>query len=535
MHLTLRKSGWRFQIRIPRDVEPVFGPSPIRLNLGLLAKRHALRTARLLTGRAESVFMLCRKGAGMTEDARDNLVEELHELLLSVMQTSREALDTAEQRRKNDLYLLELRLLTERSAEQKHFGKRLNVLKGHLVDLQDTVSRLPKSARDRVADQVAELSNLVRQSLDGGPPRPLASEELKRWTTYIRKGHAADKKVRTDQNRITDFLDFAGDRPVNKYRYSDFQSFANLLVRVPANYVKEPKTRNMTRQEAADYNDNLPPARRFETLTEKAINTNYFSPLRMFFRTMAAEHDFRSPLSDIGVTIPIDAKESVERSPFTVEELNIWFRATANEKRADLKWLPLLGTLTGARVGELIFLQGKDVYQVGNGWWVADLTTSLDIPDGSKKKRQIKNKTSRRLFALHEVFTQVGFIDYCLSRKHDDWLFPAAFWHGKERVKDPAGAASKRLNIRLEAVGIHKPLEATFHSTRHTAKDIMRIAKIDQRTADRQTGHAPRTEGERYGKKTLRNEEVEVLAVLPLPEGLDLSPYYQKANPRKRR
>jgi integrase len=191
--------------------------------------------------------------------------------------------------------------------------------------------------------------------------------------------------------------------------------------------------------------------------------------------------------------------------------------------------------LTGARVGELIFLQGKDVYQVSNGLWVADLTTSLVIPDGSKKKRQIKNGPSRRLFALHEVLTQVGFIDYCQSRSRDNWLFPVAFLHGKERVKDPADAASKRLNTRLKNVGIHNSLENTFHSTRHTAKDIMRVAKIDPRTADRQTGHAPRTVGERYGKKTLKNEEVEVLAVLPLPEGLDLSPYHQKESPRKRR
>lgn len=535
MHLTLRKSGWRFQIRIPRDVEPAFGRSPIRLNLGLLAKRRALRVARLLTGRAESVFMLCRKGAGMMEDARDKLIEELNDLLLSMMDTSEQALEDAEQRRKAEMEAVTVRLLAARSAEQQQLGERLETLTGKMKGLQESVSKLPKSARDRVADQVAELSRLVRQSLDGGPPRPLASEELERWTINIRNGHAADKKVRTDRNRIADFLNFAGDRPVNKYRYSDFQSFANLLARVPANYVKEPRTRNMTRQEAADYNDGLPPARRFETLSGKAIETNYFSPLRMFFRAMAADHDFRSPLSDISVTIPIDAKESVERSPFTVEELNIWFRAAAKETRADLKWLPLLGTLTGARVGELIFLQGKDIYQVSNGWWVADLTTTLAVPDGSNKKRPIKNKSSRRLFALHEVLTQVGFIEYCRSRGPGDWLFPAAFLYGKTRISDPAGAASKRLNTRLVNVGIHKPLENTFHSTRHTAKDIMRVAKIDARTADRQTGHAPKTVADGYGKKTLKNEEVEVLAVLPLPEGLDLSPYHQKESQRKRR
>lgn len=77
-------------------------------------------------------------------------------------------------------------------------------------------------------------------------------------------------------------------------------------------------------------------------------------------------------------------------------------------------------------------------------------------------------------------------------------------------------------------VGIHKPLESTFHSTRHTAKDIMRVAKVDTRTADLQTGHSMKTIADAYGSKKLRAEEVEVLAALPLPEGLDLTPYFPK-------
>ena len=44
-----------------------------------------------------------------------------------------------------------------------------------------------------------------------------------------------------DSNRIRDFVDFAGNRPVNRYRYSDFQSLANLLARLPANYMKDPQ------------------------------------------------------------------------------------------------------------------------------------------------------------------------------------------------------------------------------------------------------------------------------------------------------
>jgi len=41
MHITQRPGGWRFQIRIPRDVEAHFGSAPIRLNLGPVRKREA--------------------------------------------------------------------------------------------------------------------------------------------------------------------------------------------------------------------------------------------------------------------------------------------------------------------------------------------------------------------------------------------------------------------------------------------------------------------------------------------------------------
>jgi hypothetical protein len=176
-----------------------------------------------------------------------------------------------------------------------------------------------------------------------------------------------------------------------------------VLARVPANYVKDPRLKGMTRQQVADHKDGLPPHLRQDTLATTAIVSNYFSPLRMFFQAMASEHEFRSPLADARITIPIHAKESVERSTFTLEELNMWFIAVAGETRPDLKWLPLLGTLTGARLSEMIFLQGKDIYQVTPELWVADLATDIVVPNGTTSKRPIKNKTSRRLFALHEV------------------------------------------------------------------------------------------------------------------------------------
>lgn len=526
MHLTARPSGWRFQIRIPRPLEPTFGCTPLRLNLGPLPKRPAVRVARLLAGHAERVFRSVETGNRMTDISRDELVEQLLDMLTNVMADAQSTIDNLEKRREAEVKTVTFRLQTARYRDQLEMRGKLKSLGGHIEDIARQVENLPKGQRGDVATQMAALTGAVQQMLAGGADAPLLLDELEKWS-LLRKGHAQDKKIRTDQNRIRDFVDHAGHRPVNRYKYSDFQGFVNLLAKVPANLVKEPKLRGMTRQEAADYNIGLPTEHRYDTLTAKAIDANYLSPLRKFFREMGAEHEFRSPLADMSPPIPPGARESVERVPFTVEELNVWFKAAAQAKRPDLKWLPLLATLTGARVGELIHLQGKDIYKINEALWVADLTTDLVI-NGEEQDRQIKNKGSRRLFALHSVLEQTAFYDYLAKRKGGVWLFPGAFVHGKQPVKDPAGAASKRLNSHLVDLGIHRPYETTFHSSRHTAKDIMRVAKVDPRTADRQTGHAMKSAGDSYGKKTLLTEEVEVLAALPLPEGLDLTPFFTK-------
>ncbi|NEI32217.1 hypothetical protein GR232_36120 [Rhizobium leguminosarum] len=422
-------------------------------------------------------------------------------------------------------------------------GEHLGAVADGMDALSAKLRSLPRKQQTGVEDalallqdQMTSLSQAVQMSLDGGPNRPLLSKALEDWID-VRNGFGIDpKKVNTDRNRILDFIEFADDRPANKYSYYDIQRFANLLVRVPGNYSKIPQIKGKPRQEAADYNDRLPAKDRLPTLSVKSIEDNYLSPLRMFFRDVAAVHGFRSPLSEVEIRISADATPSIERQPFAVPELNLWFAHAAKEPRADMKWLPLLGSITGARIAELIFLQGKDIYRMrgddGTKCWVLDLRTELVTEGGGTAKRKTKNKPSRRLIAIHEVFESVGFIEYAQTRKAEEWLFPAAFYYGKRRVNDPADAASKRMNRMLQDVGIHKKQEAVFHSTRHNAKDFMRMAHVDERTHDLQTGHALNTVSKRYGSKHLVQQELQVLRSLPLPDGLDLSPYHQSAASR---
>lgn len=545
MYLTRRSSGYRFQRRIPKNLQQHLGSAPLRLNLGHLTVGEAKKVSRLLAGQVEAVFHGLERMGGdvIVADIRDTIIGQLEEIVsalcrdledthhlhdsttLALKRKSEVDLKVAEAR-----HLLELgRHQRESQAQIEELGEGISLLRQKALSLASEYKTLKetKTGDGDLAELVSGFSSLsaaVQTLLDGGETRPLMSETLEEWHT-VRSGLGIDqKKVDTDYNRLKYFIAFAGDKPVNKYRFLEFQRFANLLARLPGNYVKLPELRNLSQVDAANFNDRLPRAKRHKTLTAKTIDTNYFSPLRMFFREMGAEYEFRSPLADSDIRISSAATESIDRTPFTAEELNVWFAHAASERRGDAKWLPLLGALTGARIAELIFLQKKDIYEVEGGHWVMDLTTDLIGDDGVPIERRIKTKSSRRIIDLHQTFVDVGFIAYVLERP-DGWLFPWAFRHGKEIVKKPADAASKRMNGQLRKVGIHKEIETTFHSTRHTAKDIMRTARVDRGTHDIQTGHSLKQVSDKYGSKHLKQDEIEVLVALPLPDGLDLSPY----------
>ncbi|MEP3198777.1 MAG: tyrosine-type recombinase/integrase [Lentilitoribacter sp.] len=472
----------------------------------------------------------------------------------TIKQEQRSGLEATEQelRLKVELHELELKLKVaakeherelnlERSKNQATLMiERNNSLRAHHGSLARVLAMLTtvnskrhaqkaeaeKSQIESLTEQLAAMKVSLDQNLETEIKRPVTSDALEDWHHNIRLKEGINvKKTTTDYNRINDFIAFAGDQPVNKYKFDQFQKYAIMLAAVPSNYNKKPDLRDMSLEDVSTYNQNLSDNERLETLSAKTIETNYLSLLRVFFKDMGNQYEFTSPVVDNKFRLPTFTKGTVDRKPFTVDELNKWFAVSANAKQPDMKWMPLLGSFTGARVGELVTLQRKDIYKVESGGWVIDLTTDIIDADGAARVRKVKNTSSRRIIALPEFVIKTGFIDYVKTIPRDSNLFPGCFYHGKTRVKDPAGAASKRLNTQLKKAGLHSNIETTFHSTRHTAKDMMRVARVDERTHDKQTGHSNKTVSRNYGAKNLLNEEIEVLRALPIPEGLDLSPY----------
>lgn len=553
MYLTRHGNGYRFQRRIPAELVPILGKSPIRLNLGEVSARKAAMLSRLLVANLDRLFLgILNRGSKFMQhnvDPRDAIIAELRAQLADTIKISREAAKKADevidlQRRAHieELDLQATTLRVEALERDNRVRREINSVYASSVETQGNVLAALMSAKtahqrsvgdaivpsiSSLTERMASLSEAVEHMLEGGTPGPLMSEAIEWWHHDIRVPQGLpEKKTDTDYNRLKDFMAFAGDKPVNRYRFADFQQFATLLASVPANYVKYPAFKGMSQEEAADYNETLPTKEQLDCLSVGTIKDTYFSPIRMFFKDAGAQYDFRSQLLDVDIKVPKFAKGAIRRKPFKVEDLNKWFVHAAKAHRAEMKWMPLLGTVVGARVGEMVPLQGKDIYQVEGGTWVINLTTELIDDDGNPETRQLKNASSSRIIALPDIMMNTGFIKYVKTRRAEDYLFPACFYHGKKRVEDPAGAASKRLNGQLQAVGIHRRLESTFHSSRHSSKDIMRLAKIDERIHNKQTGHAPADVSGTYGESLLLREEIEVIRALTLPEGLDISPYF---------
>jgi hypothetical protein len=169
-----------------------------------------------------------------TSDAKQHLTDELLTMLEETLANGARIDEVSQRRVRQAVELTELKLLGAELERQKALGEKLKSLGGQINQLRDTVrdgvgKQIP--SRDDLAtmlanlsQQVSQLSGDVRLSLDGGPERPKLSEVLPVWTE-LRKGQGVqDTKWKTDHNRIEDFLEFAGDKPLNKYTYVGFRA-----------------------------------------------------------------------------------------------------------------------------------------------------------------------------------------------------------------------------------------------------------------------------------------------------------------------
>jgi len=525
MNLWRRGSRFTFQKRVPSDLVPVLGATPIRVILPRCGRRQAERLAALLGGSAEATFQQLRLGMRDTEeDPRDVVIRELREYL----REAEHALATSEKLRHMQVEHVERVCLMERLEEQQDMHERLQRLHAPMKEIQEGLrrirqKRLEGEAAATAAKETASVLAQVQEHLAllkpgaTDPVLPLFSEDFPKYVARQRKQLATDLEPEgskyakyTVPRAGKAFLEVIGDRPLMEYRPQDLEEFAFVLAGVPANHAKLQRFARLSLREAAAANKGLD--KPYRTLAGETIRRQYLAPIKYGFEWMCNQHRVISPLATARLPVPKAARASQDRHPISPKQAADLFALARERARPDERWLPVLGYVTGCRLAELVFLQGRDLkWNKQARAWTFDLHDKVLI--GRREvQRPLKTKGSRRIIALPHFLKEVGFIKW--ARERPGFIFD--FLH---RTKNPAGAASKRMMKMLRACGIDSEGEV-FHSLRHSHKDWLRDEGIKERIIDLQSGHALEGVARKYGAKSLRPKDVRELAACELPAKL---------------
>lgn len=192
-----------------------------------------------------------------------------------------------------------------------------------------------------------------------------------------------------------------------------------------------------------------------------------------------------------GLLITGKAAESA-RGAFSQDQVkSIMAYANGLPESSWERWGVSLGVLTGARIGEVHQLTGRDVREVG-GVWV------IDIND--KGGKTLKNKHSDRLVPLIDGaygFDLQAFLRFAHKEEGGD---SCLFTKGSTWFSNGLNGALREATGASEADGGDSTKSHTFHSLRHSLASLLRAHGVSAEIAQDILGHSSKTiTYDRYG------------------------------------
>jgi hypothetical protein len=186
------------------------------------------------------------------------------------------------------------------------------------------------------------------------------------------------------------------------------------------------------------------------------------------------------------------------RVSFTVAEIEQIFNSPVFREGVRPKggageaavWLPLIAYMTGMRLEEIGQLTQDDIRRQDDIWY-------FNLDHAPHKGQLLKNQSSRRQIPIHSRLIELGFLK--LVDASTGRLFPELSSAGSRQL---TASWSQWFGRYLrQVIGIADPRK-TFHSFRHTFKDLCREAGISKDLHDRLTGHTSQDVGDGYGSGT---------------------------------
>lgn len=250
-------------------------------------------------------------------------------------------------------------------------------------------------------------------------------------------------------------------------------------------------------------------------LADKTLREGYVAVVKAALRSGMTKWGYRDPFAGVSLRYSKGHRKSKPTVPLSSVQLNCIFEEGVKSGYIDNTLLPLLGHLTGRRLGLLTYLKGSDIREKFENVWIAETDGIVEV-DGVWKRVPYKTGDSLNYFVLHDFLREIGFIDWA-KRRGDQFLFPDLI-----RLKDPAGRASSYMGRLFEKAGIEKGRREVFHSLRSGKIDDMRSKKIDDRARKMQVGHAlGDDEHSNYGSRVITEDHAFEIAFAPLSERVD--------------
>lgn len=225
------------------------------------------------------------------------------------------------------------------------------------------------------------------------------------------------------------------------------------------------------------------------------------SSRRVFSWGAQHKHVRKNPFVDIKVDVPRKARRR-ETKAFTEEEARAILRAALAIKTPKTpldrakRWVPWLCAYSGARAGEVTQLRGEDVEKRGSFHFLKLM------PDAGTIKTR---KT--RVVPLHQHLIAQGFLKMVGSVGKGALFYDDKTPH--RASSDPMNPSRSRAgNVRgdlaewVREQGVTDPELSPTHAWRHTFKQIAERVGITEKVHDAITGHAPASEGRKYGQPT---------------------------------
>ena len=362
-------------------------------------------------------------------------------------------------------------------------------------------------ARERAKGEVVETPPDPSAMSKVNSSVPKLSDAVDQWVAEKSKTSWVDKTEKEHRVWMGHFIETVGDRPIDDYTKSDARQFREVLMKIPANWNKQPELRSIkTLSKAAEK------AHKVGLSPMSYTNINKLLGFVGSFWTWA-EGIYDEVPSGLfkGLKLQTKKKARDDRDPFSPAELKAIFQAplytgcksvrywkkdgTVVPRDAGIFWVPLIALFSGMRAGEIIQLYVEDVRE-------EDGILYFDVNANGEDKR-LKTLNSWRSLPVHPQLIRMGFKDLLKARKteHAKRLFPDLELGDDGYYSSPFSKHFKRF---LESVDVKKAKNA-FHSFRHTFEDACRECDVSKEVMDALQGHGERGMSARYGKgHTLR-------------------------------